>query len=207
MKKLILSLSLIGASSLALADSYVSIGLSKSTTSGSIGELLENEQNDFIEELQNVPGVNGSSSVNGENGFSISYGQSVTDIFGWQLSYIDAGGLSLAIDISVEDESITADMEIALKTVEFVGTAKTAITENLNLYGLFGIHMWDADVIVKASTTDERFSESDDGTDLTYGAGVSYKLNEDFSINLQWQKFDLDGEDLQNLSAKLSYYL
>lgn len=67
-----------------------------------------------------------------------------------------------------------------------------------SLYGKAGLHLWDAKE--NGQIGGIPFSLSDDGTDLTYGAGVQWQSGK-FALRLEWETYELDNADVQFLGV------
>lgn len=64
---------------------------------------------------------------------------------------------------------------------------------NLNFYGKFGIHRWDLG-LAEYNLGD---IASDKGTDLFYGAGITYDFNKKYSLGVGYSSYNLDfGNDI-----------
>ncbi len=70
------------------------------------------------------------------------------------------------------------------------------VNEQVDLFAKAGMYMWDV------SVSEAGFGEfySEDGTDLSYGFGASINLAKQFSLIFEYQKFDVDDEDVSNIS-------
>jgi len=67
--------------------------------------------------------------------------------------------------------------------------------ERFGIFGKVGAFMWDASGGGAASGV------GDDGTDLMFGAGVSWNLTNHFGLRAEWERFDIDGDDVDFLSV------
>ena len=80
-----------------------------------------------------------------------------------------------------------------------------ALGEKASLTGIFGVSMWDA------SVHEEGFGTlgGTDGTDILYGVGLDYVMNEAMSLVFQFKDYDIaiDGidVDLSNISLGIKY--
>lgn len=61
------------------------------------------------------------------------------------------------------------------------------LNEAFSVFGKVGFLFWDTDVSGTINT-------SDDGTDLIFGFGAQYMLNEQFSIVGEWERYDNDND-------------
>jgi opacity protein-like surface antigen len=62
--------------------------------------------------------------------------------------------------------------------------------------------MWEAEA--SDTTGGAPFSEKADGTDLSFGLGVSYSFTRNLSVRAEWERFDVDA-DVDLLSVGLVY--
>ncbi len=66
----------------------------------------------------------------------------------------------------------------------------------MELFAKAGIFMWD--MSVKEAGYGKFYSE--DGNDLSYGIGAAFNLTKQFGLVLEYQRFEIDDEDLSNIS-------
>ena len=73
-----------------------------------------------------------------------------------------------------------------------------SVSDKFSLFGKVGYADWDVDIKVAADIDRDVFSESESegDSDLFYGFGGKYRYSEAFSLNLEWERFDLDGLDV-----------
>ncbi|AYQ57543.1 hypothetical protein MS2017_1870 [Bathymodiolus thermophilus thioautotrophic gill symbiont] len=62
-----------------------------------------------------------------------------------------------------------------------------------------GFHSWD----FKTTNTSTGVSSELDGTDIFYGIGVDGKINETMKYRVEFEKMDIDGDDMNNFGAVL----
>ncbi|MDP1683438.1 MAG: outer membrane beta-barrel protein [Burkholderiales bacterium] len=87
------------------------------------------------------------------------------------------------------------------------------VTEKIEILGRVGAYIWEADLkasasgsLVYAGTTyagNVSASKTEKGTDAYYGLGLNYKLNDRIGVGMDWTRFDIDGTDVDNISARL----
>lgn len=95
-------------------------------------------------------------------------------------------------EVSATGPGGTASVE-----VDGFGAAAVGIIplgEKFNVFGKVGAFMWDASGGGVASGSDE------DGTDIMFGAGVGWNLTKNFGLRAEWERFDIDGDDVDFLS-------
>ena len=192
-------------STVSLAESYVSIGAGISF-SRDLEDVARTYIKDVAEQL-----LLSSPKTGYEKGDSlaISYGQTMTNNLAWQVSYIDGGDISGDVSFNNPQSIGQIDADYNIKTIELVGIANFPITDRLSVFAQAGIHSWDAEININGSNDDTseeaNFKAEDDGTDLTYAVGAAADINDQFAIKLQWQVYEVDDTDAENVTARLVY--
>lgn len=87
------------------------------------------------------------------------------------------------------------------------------VTEKIEVFGRVGAYIWEADTKASASgsfvyqgttyAANGSASKTEKGTDAYYGLGLNYKLNDRIGVGMDWIRFDIDGVDVDNISARL----
>tara|TARA_B100002019_G_scaffold286273_1_gene296501 strand:- start:1441 stop:2106 length:666 start_codon:yes stop_codon:yes gene_type:complete len=221
MKKIIPIIFFLVVSPMTMAERYISVGSSKTTTGAVLGDSFDGLSSLFVE-LIAEDGLQGDVDWGGDKGFSLSYGYKPSFGIGWQVSYIDGGGLSA--DATAFSSTGVAEIDVALefRTFELALTINESLNDYVSIYGLVGLHRWDTDIYVSNSHSDTfsflstsvsdiatDLTFGDNGFDFTYGFGLAYEFDEKLSAGLQWQSFSLDGDNdcIYNFSGKLSLKL
>ena len=62
------------------------------------------------------------------------------------------------------------------------------VAQQFELFGKIGLAAWDADFIDPFGTY------SDDGSDLTYGIGGAFIINQQASIRVEWEFYDIEAD-------------
>ena len=137
-------------------------------------------------------------------GYRLTVGYNVNPNIAFEGSYTYAGEfdadddllaeLSFIAGTTVEDASVEIDgFELAL-------VGKAPLTDTVSAYGKFGIFMWDADFDFDIGVLGS-FSESDDGSDPFYGAGVSFGLGQQAALNLEYMLYEASDGDFEAFGA------
>jgi OOP family OmpA-OmpF porin len=90
------------------------------------------------------------------------------------------------------------------------GKFSAPLNDNFNVYGRGGLLWWDVDLNASGSVTYQGTTytgafASDDGSDLYYGLGASYAINDKASINADYLALDVDGDDIDSFTIALGY--
>lgn len=103
---------------------------------------------------------------------------------------------------------------LGLQTESWMLAAKGTypVSENFSLFGKLGANFWDQRR-VETNTTDilknsplkptqgTQAFDSDSGTGLYYGAGASYDLGKYLTLRAEWERFDINGADIDAFSG------
>ena len=156
-----------------------------------------------------------STSVVAEGGYiGLSAGQTDIDEDGFDkgTSVAITGGYkfneNFAIEGSYIDLGDSEDNDAPVWTIEADGFNFSAVgiipvSETIDIFGKVGIFMWDV------TAYEDGYGEigSADGTDLSFGFGAAANFTDQFSLEFEYQKFDLDDDDASNISlgARFSF--
>ncbi len=131
-----------------------------------------------------------------EDGNSIAFtaGHKLNKNFAIEASYINLGEWQ---------DNIPPIWTIKLSGFNFSAVGIIPINEKIDIFGKFGLFMWEITLEEKG------FGEiaSNDGTDTSIGFGAAANLSDQFSVVFEYQKFDLDGDDISNMAiaARLNF--
>ncbi len=143
-----------------------------------------------------------------------SVGQTNIDFDGFDdgTSMAIVGGYKINKNFAVEGSYINlGDFEYDIPPVltleadgfNFAAVGIIPVNEKVNVFAKAGMFMWD--VTLEAAGNGE--IGSNDGTDFSFGFGASVNLTDQFGLVLEYQKFDLDDQDVSNISfgARLNF--
>lgn len=141
-------------------------------------------------------------------------GYKFNQYFATELFYTDLGESSLKGDngdtfsTGGTNYVFTADSASIVTEAKTIGISVVAsypVHKYFEPFAKVGVHRWDIDLTVGASTLGSS-STSDDGTDIMYGVGFDIPINESFAIRAEWERYDLDEYNEGDfLSAGLMY--
>ena len=120
-------------------------------------------------------------------GFKLFAGINLNELVSVELGWVDFG--------SVEYADVTIDASAFYLGV--VGNFE--LQNDLSLYGKLGFSSWDVDF------KDDTVSESDSGSDITYGLGVNYQFSGHAGMQLSVDQYPLDGEDITMFAIGIKY--
>jgi OmpA-OmpF porin, OOP family len=145
-----------------------------------------------------------------DNGYSLYAGMPINENLDIEISYQDFGEASLSgvsgnqfkIGATTYQFNQTATLKASADSYGIAAKPKYKINENVTVYGKLGLHSWDSTFTVSGTTVDG--SESADGTDIFYGAGIQANYN-NLVARIGYTIYDLDGEDVDSINAGLAY--
>lgn len=120
--------------------------------------------------------VDAADFKGGDTAFKIFGGYRINTNFAIEAFYTDAGEPDdgpLSVDVSAFGASVVGILPVG---------------GQFELFGKLGLAAWDADFKDPSGTF------PDDGTDLTYGVGGAWILNQQVSIRAEWEFIDIEAD-------------
>jgi len=135
----------------------------------------------------------GATSCDDEDtGLKLFGGYKFNPNFAVEGAWIDLGEVSA----SAGGGTVTAEVD----GLQVAAVGMIPINPQFGVFGKIGVYMWDATVSATGFG-----SVSDDGHDIMFGAGVSWNLTSKFGLRAEWERFDIDGDDLDFLSVGVQF--
>ncbi len=161
---------LCGFSTVVSAEGYIGAGAGLTT----------------VDVCDDLNGLGLSSCDDEDTGLKIFGGYKFNQNFAVEGMWADLG------ETSATGPGGTATVEVDGFGVAAVGIIP--LNEQFGIFGKVGAYMWDASGGGAASGI------SDDGTDIMFGAGVGWNFTRSFGLRAEWERFDIDGDDVDFLS-------
>ncbi|MDH3314343.1 MAG: outer membrane beta-barrel protein [Gammaproteobacteria bacterium] len=137
------------------------------------------------------PALAGATSCDDDDvGFKVFGGFKFNQYFGAEIGYADLG------EVSVSGPGGTATAEV--DGFQFAAVGSYPI-EQFSLLGKVGFFAWDGEISTPIGSFD------DDGTDFMFGLGGAFHFTPQFSVRGEWERFDVDGDDVDMFSASIIY--
>lgn len=145
-----------------------------------------------------------------DTGYSLYAGMPINENLDIEVSYQDFGEASLSgvsgnqfkIGSTTYQFTTTATLSLSGDSYGIAAKPKYKINDNITVYGKLGLHNWESEFKVNSGTGSANISE--DGTDIFYGAGIQVAYN-NLTARVGYTIFDLDGEDVDSISAGLAF--
>lgn len=138
-------------------------------------------------------------------GWMIQGGYNINRYFAIEVGYTDPGETSFSSIMHVTRADSTQlihtnNSSLTINGIQFAGIAGYPVTESIRLFSKLGGYYWrtETDIYYSIESSDNSvivppgpmtLSIDDDGTDLVFGAGVEYTLNDLFTIRAGWERF------------------
>ncbi len=121
-----------------------------------------------------------------DSGTKLLGGYQFNEYFGVEGAFVDLGDF----DIPLSTDTLSQEGV----TIQAVG--RYPLGDGFSVFGKAGFFRWD----VETSTAD------DDGTDNTFGFGGEYRLNDNWALRAEWERFsDVSGGDVDMISFGATY--
>ncbi|HZM35996.1 MAG TPA: outer membrane beta-barrel protein [Burkholderiales bacterium] len=180
----VIALSGLGFAGQALAQGYVG---------GSVG------QTDFDSEI--TSGLITSGSVDTKDtAFKLFGGYMFNQNFGLEAAYVDLGEASYS---GTFGGSPVTGGKVEASGFNISGLGSFPVTPTFSVFGKLGLFIWEAEA--SDTTGGVPFSQKNDGTDLSFGIGVSYDFTRNLSARAEWERLTLDEVDADVLSIGFAY--
>ncbi|MBA6392437.1 outer membrane beta-barrel protein [Colwellia sp. BRX10-3] len=178
---LLVSTPFISAQATENLDLYVGLGVGQSSIDITASDLgLENDV----------------SIDDSDTAFKIFGGYDVNKNFAVELGYIELGEASVSSSNGIE--KIEAEVDAILASV----IGKLPLTDHSSIFVKIGYSSWDIEASWRDMSELNHYTE--DGTDVFFGAGYGYSWS-NISAGVEFERYDVDGEDVDFISFSLAY--
>ena len=137
-------------------------------------------------------------------GYRLTVGYNVNANVAVEGSYTYAGEFDADDDVLAEVSFFTGvpveDASVEVDGIELAVVGKAPLSDTVSAYGKIGVFMWDAEFDVDLGSFGSD-SDSDDGSDPFYGAGVSFGINQRVALNLEYMFYEASDGDVDVLGA------
>lgn len=158
-------------------------------------------------------GVSMGQTSPDEDGFDDSNGYKITLGYNANSNIAFEGSLTNLGEFDVDDDFLAVlelvagvpleGASVEVDGIELAVVASAPLSDAVSIFGRAGMFMWDADIKID-SVSSGSVSESDDGSDPFFGAGVSFGIGESAALNLEYVAYEADDGDVDYLGAGLT---
>ena len=141
------------------------------------------------------------------NGYKITLGYNVNSTIAFEGSLTNLGEFDVDDDFLAVLELVAGepleDASVEVDGIELAVVASLPLSDAVSIFGRIGVFMWDADFKID-SVSSGSVSESDDGSDSFFGAGVRFGIGESTALNLEYVAYEADDSDVDYLGVGLT---
>jgi OOP family OmpA-OmpF porin len=180
------------ASALALSGAFAA---SQASAQGFIGGSIG--QSDIDDEI--AVELITSGTVDGKDtAWKIFGGYMFNRHFGLEFAYVDLGEVSYSG--SFFGAPVTGGkIEVTGFNISAIGAYP--VSEQFSVFGKIGLFIWEAEA--SDTTGGVPFSDKEDGTDLSFGVGVSYNFTRNLGVRAEWERFESSDADASLITIGL----
>jgi OOP family OmpA-OmpF porin len=180
------------ASALALSGAFAA---SQASAQGFIGGSIG--QSDIDDEI--AVELITSGTVDGKDtAWKIFGGYMFNRHFGLEFAYVDLGEVSYSG--SFFGAPVTGGkIEVTGFNISAIGAYP--VSEQFSVFGKIGMFIWEAEA--SDTTGGVPFSDKEDGTDLSFGVGVSYNFTRNLGVRAEWERFESSDADASLITIGL----
>ncbi|MEX0958544.1 MAG: outer membrane beta-barrel protein [Burkholderiales bacterium] len=142
-------------------------------------------------DLCSDPAFAGLSCDDKDTGIKVFGGYNFLPNFGVEAAWIDLGEASVS--------GPGGSGKVSVDGYQIAGVGILPINPQFDVFGKVGFYMWDAEL------TSTFGNASEDGTDLMFGFGGAWNFTPQLSLRAEWERFDVDDEDADLLSASIVF--
>jgi len=118
------------------------------------------------------------------------------------VEYADLGKFDVT---SLFGDPLPADVSSFLEVdgVNFFGQYTQPINDSFSLFAKAGVYLWD--LKATASGSEGSGSESDDGSDISWGVGAEFNVTDTAALAVEFQRFDIGGDNINTLTGGITF--
>ncbi len=158
-------------------------------TGAFVGASVGQTTYDICDELN---ALGATSCDDKDTGYKVFGGYKFNPNFFLEGGYVDFGELKATAPGG--SASATAD------ALFFSAAGAIPLGDRASFYGKVGLFFWDGTISATGSP-----DFSDDGNDILFGIGGSFDLTSQFGLRAEWERYDLDGDDVDMLSVGVQF--
>ena len=145
-------------------------------------------------------------------GWKVFGGYNINEYFAAEVAYVDLGDVTASFDgVSIDVPQMLTDAGRLLPATgdgfSISALGRYPFGERWAIFAEVGAFFWESDLaidITGGSTTGSA-SPSTDGTDVVYGVGGDLYIGDNFGLRLEWERYALDSNDVDLVSASVLF--
>lgn len=145
--------------------------------------------------------------------FKLGVGTSLSEKFSLEFGYTDLGEVSTAFTTTTTEPEKFLDLARAIHPDSVEG-----FTASLNyqfwrhqdwfVNARAGLYVWESEYDSREVFSDTPLPalDGEDGIDLYIGLGANYRLSKRFQVNVEWERYYLESDDVDLITLGVSYH-
>lgn len=93
--------------------------------------------------------------------------------------------------------------DVLVNAYYFSGIAAIPLMGRASLFGKVGGEFWEGEISGATPTGSPKATDS--GTGLMYGAGASFQLSDNVALRGEWERYDIDSNDVDMISVGIEF--
>jgi OOP family OmpA-OmpF porin len=138
-----------------------------------------------------LAGLGVTSCDDKDSGFKVYAGMGISPNLAVEVGWVDLGKATATGPGG--SASVKAD------GIQAAALGILPINPRFRVFGKAGVYAWDA------SASGPGGSLSDDGIDIMFGVGLAWNMAPRLDLRAEWERFDVDGDDVDMLSVGVQY--
>lgn len=140
------------------------------------------------------------------NAFSLNAGYRLNRHFSFEAGYTDLGRTSDSAAVDIFGETVNFRTALSGRTATIAALASTDASQPLSAGAKLGVHFWKAKGRIRSSAAGMGFGESfsDDGTDVFYGVFANWRIDQRWTLGVDYTFFEMDEADPSMASLSLA---
>ncbi len=124
-------------------------------------------------------------------GLKLFAGREINQNLAVELAWVDLGALTA----SLPGGSVVLEFE----GIQVAALGIRPLNPRWRVFGKVGLYLWD----LRARGPGGSFN--DDGTNIMFGVGAGWNIARGIDVRFEWERFDIDGDDFDMLSAGVQF--
>lgn len=134
----------------------------------------------------------------------LSSGFRFNQSFGVEASWLELGEADIPIYGVGGNEISRANFGVDGASLSFL--TYFPLADTLDLFARFGLYLWDQESShVTTSNLIRSNNQQENDADIIYGGGIIWQVVDNIGFRVQYQAIDVAGENIENISAGLTF--
>lgn len=129
------------------------------------------------------------------NSFAVAGGIVLGDLLGFELGHNVFG--STDATVAGTSENFNSESSVSSNAISVI--PRFPLGEKMGVHAELGQHIWEVE------TKQAGVSSVQDGSDIFFGFGFDYKINQHFKAGVEFNRYNIDSASFDNTSVALTY--